>query len=72
MKNTFKAGALIEEAPKASPILQRRAMMRHTNDITKLPTYEVLYRMYKRHNLGILYLTIGVTWFYIVWQKLGQ
>lgn len=68
MKATIlKAGTLIED----NKILVRRAMMKHTNDMTKLPTYEILYRVYKRHSVGFWMTLTAATYVWIVWSKLG-
>lgn len=64
----LKAGPLIE--PKDKMIISRRAVMKMTNDITKLPTYEILWRVYKRHSVGFWMATTILTNVLIIWNKI--
>lgn len=49
--------------------LQRKAIMKMTNDMTLLPTHEVLRRLYVRHSTGMWIVATGVTWFGIFWVR---
>lgn len=66
---TLKAGPLIE--PKDKMIISRRAVMKMTNDITKLPTYEILWRVYKRHSVGFWMTANVLTIALVLWGKLS-
>lgn len=68
-EDKLKSGAIIETDDK--PKLQRRAIMKMTNDITMLPTYEILWRLVKRHKLGLWQLTAISAWLAIAWQVIA-
>lgn len=68
MKATvLKAGKLIE----TDRIIKRKAIQKMINDITKLPTLEIVRRLYKRHSVGVWEILLAVTWFWVVWEKLN-
>lgn len=64
----FKAGALIEnenDAQKPS----KRAVIKATQNIDQLPTWEVARRMYVRHRLSVWKLLAFGTWAILIWQQ---
>jgi hypothetical protein len=49
-----------EETPiKPKQFIKRKSVMKLTNDITKLPTHEILRRLYKRHSVGV-WMTLNI------------
>jgi len=62
----LKAGELIDDD---EPIkVSKKAALRATNDINKLPTYEILRRVYARHKTGLWQLASVATWVVIAYQ----
>jgi hypothetical protein len=66
----LKGGTLEEPAEEADSIKlpTRRQLMRLETDITKLPTFEILRRVYKRHSTGVWQTITVITWAAIIYQ----
>lgn len=59
----LKAGALIEDdESNDNKMPSARQLMKLENNIDKLPTREVLRRMYKRHSTGVWQTICLLTW----------
>lgn len=63
---TLKAGELIDD--DAPLKISKRAALRATNDINKLPTHEILRRVYARHKTGLWQLAAVTTWVVIAYN----
>lgn len=68
-KPDLRAGKLIE-SDKDDESVSRFAVIRATNDINKLPTWEVIRRIYVRHNLRIWQTLAIVPWVITIWMHL--
>lgn len=71
-KQTLKAGALIEslEDEDSDKLPSRNQLLKLETNIEKLPTIEVLRRVYKRHSTGIWQLTTAITWTMVIFSWL--
>lgn len=64
------SSALKYESATPKKFIKRKAIMQMTNDMTLLPTHEVLRRLYKRHSVGVWELISVATWTLIFLSKL--
>lgn len=66
-KTKLKAGSLIETAEQNDAVQQpsRRQLIKLEKDFDKLPTAEVMRRVYNRHAKGIWQFLAIVTWLVI-------
>lgn len=65
----LKGGVLIED-DKDTQEASRWAILKATSDINQLPTWEVLRRIYVRHNLRLWQTAALTTWAALIWFSL--
>lgn len=63
------SSALKYESATPKKFIKRKAIMQMTNDMTLLPTHEVLRRLYKRHSVGVWETITVVTWVIVLTSK---